>query len=661
MSQVDDGSSPDCTHPKKPRACTNCARLKIRCRWAPGSEHSKSTDCVRCSRMGIQCWVPEPVPRKKRGKSSRVTELEKKIDGLVNLFQSQQQPGQNQLTTATTTATTSPNSEDPHLLPCSGLTIPGISEASSTDANPIVVSPNTQECDNTSVSEAGSAGAVFQLIPGFSITVEKAEECLTIYRTRMVPNFPFVPISPNTSARELHSQKRFLFWCIIQAVIPQTAVVQSGVDDWVRRHVAMHIIVNKEKKLVLLQGLLVYIAWGDVHLQMGINANTLLQLAIGLVMDMTMYTLAGPLSWMPKNMLADAWCILGRGKTFEQPKQTLEEQRAILGGYFIASSVPAALRRCSQIPYTTQIARCFRAVREEGDLPSDANLLALVRMQHLGDRIRAVFPSPDREEGEPIPIFREHLGAVLSALRKDIDALGSEEPCINEEQHLIWAHYQTLKVRLYEPCIGMRAVSASEAISLTEPYSRTEALWSCLQAAQTAMTALLAIPAESFAYIAFIAVSDIAYSLMASNRLLLEDNVRDWDVTMARQKLDLPEIARCMADRFEEADNVALIVGQKRRLFDDNSSRWGNYAYRAKWMRQWYLSKVAPRPQEPLAEESQPAPEGAVTEQNMSWLGGIAIDQSFWDILMLGGPGQMPLDTSMLIPEQPMLPLMADS
>lgn len=70
---------------------------------------------------------------------------------------------------------------------------------------------------------------------------------------------------------------------------------------------------------------------------MGINVNTLLQLAIGLVMDMTIYTLAGPLSWMPKNMLADAWCVLGRGKTFEQPKQTLEEQRAILGGYFVAS------------------------------------------------------------------------------------------------------------------------------------------------------------------------------------------------------------------------------------------------------------------------------------------------------------------------------------
>lgn len=226
---------------------------------------------------------------------------------------------------------------------------------------------------------------------------------------------------------------------------------------------------------------------------------------------------------------------------------------------------------------------------------------------------------------------------------------------------LIWAHYQTLKLRLYEPCIGMRAVTASEAISLTEPYSRTEALWSCLQTAQTAMTALLDIPAESFAYIAYIAVSDIAYSMMALNRLLLEDNVRDWDVTMARQKLDLPELTRCMADLFEEADNVALIVGQKRRLFDDNSSRWGNYAYRAKWIRQWYLNKVAPRPQEPLAEQSQPAPEGAVTEQNMSWLGGIAIDQSFWDILMLGGPGQMPFDTSMLMPEQPMLPLMADS
>lgn len=70
---------------------------------------------------------------------------------------------------------------------------------------------------------------------------------------------------------------------------------------------------------------------------MGTNANSLLQMAIGLVMDFTIQTLGGPLGWMPKTLQADAWVLVGRGKQSELTKHTLEEQRAILGGYFIAS------------------------------------------------------------------------------------------------------------------------------------------------------------------------------------------------------------------------------------------------------------------------------------------------------------------------------------
>ncbi|OHE96889.1 hypothetical protein CORC01_07856 [Colletotrichum orchidophilum] len=605
----------------------------------------------------------------------RVTELEKRIDGLVTLFQTQQQSGEGQGLPATGP---SPSSEDPRLMPCTGLTIPGVTHPVSTDASPSINSAaSVQDCQSMPTPEAAFASGSYHLLPGFLITAEKAEEYLSIYRTRLVPNFPFVPIEPEITARDLHNQKRFLFWCIMQAVVPQTASVQKAVDDWVRKHAAMHIIVNKEKKIELLQGLIVYIAWGDVHLQMGINANTLLQLAIGLVMDMTLYTLAGPVSWMPKTLLKDAWAVLGRsGKQFEAPKPTLEEQRAILGGYFVA--VPAAIRRHSQVQYTPPIARCFKGIREADALSTDQNLLALVRMQHLGDRIRATFPSPDREEGEPLPLFREHFGAVLASLRKEVCALKTEEPAIKKENPMIWAHYRALMVRLYEPSIGMRGASPSEALSATEPCSRTESLWFCLQAIQSAQDALLAIPADTFAYLPFNTVADIAHTMMASHRLLLEDSASDWDVMLARQKLDLPGIARRLADRFEEADNVALIVGQKRRIFEDESSRWANYAYRARWVRQWYLNKVVGQPpQEQIAMTEQQqqqqqqqqapshpqmiAPDGIITDLNMSLFGGMAMDQSFWDIMMLDGPGQMPVDASVLLPDQPMLPAMQPS
>ncbi|WQF85940.1 Putative zn(2)Cys(6) fungal-type DNA-binding domain-containing protein [Colletotrichum destructivum] len=660
---MSDGGSPDIAHARKSRACTNCARLKIRCRWPPDSGHNEPTDCSRCSRMKLTCHVPEPAPRKRRGKSSRVTELEKKIDGLVNLFQTRQQSREAQGLHSTTTT---PSSRDRNPMPYTGLTMPGLDRSSATQATPSGVSPDTTQNHNMPPGvDAGQTEKTFYLVPDFSLSVEKAEEYLNIYRTRMVPNFPFVPIPPSTTAAELHDKKRFLFWCIMQAVVPQTAAVQKAVDDWVRRHAAMHVIVLKDNSIELLQGLVVYVAWGEVHQQVGINANSLLQMAIGLVMDFTIQTLGGPLGWMPKTLQADAWVLVGRGKQSELTKHTLEEQRAILGGYFIASSVPAAMRRYSQIQFTPHLVRCSKAIREASELPSDQQLLALIRMQNVGDRIRAVFPSPDRDEGEPLPIFREHFNVVLSSIRKEILAIALEEPIVNKEQPMLWAHYQTLMVRLYEPCIGLRAASPSEAVSPTEPYSRTEALWHCLQAIQNSSAALLDLAAEVFAYLPFNLIADVAYSMMASHRLLLEDTTNDWDVSMARQKLDLPEITRRVGDKFEEADNVALVVGQKRRLFEDNSSRWSNYAHRARWIRQWYLTKAVPPPHESTTtttttNQSQLGSESTtfLNEANLSWLGGISMDQGFWEAMMLDGPGQIPFDASMVLPDQSMLPPM---
>ncbi|KAK2000476.1 hypothetical protein LX36DRAFT_572244 [Colletotrichum falcatum] len=656
---MSEAESPDFANTKKFRACTSCARQKIKCRWPPESGNSKPADCLRCSRMDIRCRVPDPVPRKRRGKSRQVHPvhpLEKKIDGLVNLFQSRQQIQQTQ---GLVSIETGPEDEDQHPVPDTVATLPALQQPPACRTAPTAsgMPPETAKFNTIPAPDSGYPGNTFSLVPGFSLSATEAEEYLDVYRTRLVPNFPFVPVRHDVTAAELHDTKRFLFWCIMQAVVPQTAAVQKAVDDWVRRHAAMHVIVLGEQSIEILQGLLIYTAWGDVHLQMGTNAYSLMQMAIGLVMQMTMFHLAQFVNWMPKSLQADACAFLGRGKQLDSAKQTLEEQRAILGGYFVASRHvyfnPVAMRRYSQIQYTPQIARCSKAIREASELPSDAQLLALIRLQNVADRIHSVFPSPEKHEGEPVPIFREHCAAVLSSLRKEILALESEEPIINKNQPMLWAHYQTLMVKLYEPCIGMRAASPSEATTLTEPYTRTEALWCCLQAVQDAANALLEISAEVFAYLPFNSVADVAYTMTASLRLLLEDTASDWDVVLARQKLDLPAQTGRLGDKFEEADNVALIVGQKRRLFEDNSSRWSNYAYRARWMRQWYISKVV-RP----AEERAPSPAqlGSGSMLNEPSLTGISMDLVFWEAMMLDGPGQIPFDASIPLPDQSMFP-----
>ncbi|KAK1962293.1 hypothetical protein LY78DRAFT_661369 [Colletotrichum sublineola] len=608
----------------------------------------------RCSRMSIRCRLPDPVPRNKRGKSSRVTELEKKIDGLVNLFQSQQQQGQE--TQGSIPSTTGLERGDQHSVLVTATTLPSLHQPSTCRTETSGMPTGTPKTNPISSPDTGYSDTTFYLVAGFSLSASKAEEYLDTYRTRLVPHFPFVPIPHDMTAMELHDTKRFLFWCIMQAVVPQPAAVQKAVDDWVRRHAAMHVIVLGERSIELLQGLLVYIAWGDVHFQMGIHPYSLLQMAIGLVVEMTMLSSGGLMSWIPQALQPEGGAVWGRGKQFEPTKQTLEEQRATLGGYFVASSNPVAMRNHSQIQYTPRIARCVKAVREASELPSDAQLLALIKLQNIADRLRAVFPSPDKDEEGTVPIFREHSATILMSIRKEILALESEEPIINKTLPMLWAHYQTLTVKLYGPCLGMRPASPSEAMSPTEPYCRTEALWCCLQAVQNAVNALLEIPPEVLACMPFNTSIDIAYTMAASHRLLLDDAASDWDVVLARQKLDLPDLSRRLGDKFEEVDNVALIVGQKRRLFDDNSSRWSKYAYRARWIRQWYLSNMVLPAAEPAPSLAQLSSVPTLNEPNVPWMAGVSMDQGFWEAMMLEGPGQIPFDASMPLPDQPMFP-----
>ncbi|KAJ3959002.1 hypothetical protein N0V92_004378 [Colletotrichum tropicale] len=378
-----------------------------------------------------------------------------------------------------------------------------------TEASSTAVTPDPN-CSAQHTPDVGPSNTL-QLVPGLSLTMDQAEEYLNIYRTRMVPHFPFIPIHVNVTARELHSQKRFLFWCIMQALVPQEAPVQKAVDDWIRHHAAVHVIVNRERKLELLQGL-------------------------------------------------------------------------------------------------------------------------------------SLFPIYDRDEDTPAPFFKEHYSAIFSSVQKEMEDLQKEEPGINKDNPLVWCHYVTLAVRLYEPALGMRPMSPADTASPTEPYSRTDALWKCLECVQAAMDALMSIPAEIYAYLPFTLVSSTAFVMMAANRLLLEDGSPDWDVTIARQKIPHAENTQRMADRFEEADNVALVVGQKRRLFEDQTSRWANYAYRARWMKNWYLSKVSPPQREPSAEQPPNTAEGSTNDPSMSWVDDVTMDKMFWGQMIVDGFGQMPYD-----------------
>lgn len=90
-------------------------------------------------------------------------------------------------------------------------------------------------------------------------TVE-AENLLDEFRA-MIYYFPFITISPTTTAQELSSEKPLLFLAALMTASYSNHPLQSGLEQLYKQELASRVIVHAQKSLDALQSILVYLAW----------------------------------------------------------------------------------------------------------------------------------------------------------------------------------------------------------------------------------------------------------------------------------------------------------------------------------------------------------------------------------------------------------------
>lgn len=95
----------------------------------------------------------------------------------------------------------------------------------------------------------------------FSDPERRAPEMLNLYRSDMMPLFPFVIIPPHMAPAELFREKPVLFMIIIAVTCQHDVELQSRLCSLCRTEFAHRIWDQSEVSLDLLQGILVFIAW----------------------------------------------------------------------------------------------------------------------------------------------------------------------------------------------------------------------------------------------------------------------------------------------------------------------------------------------------------------------------------------------------------------
>jgi hypothetical protein len=167
-----------------------------------------------------------------------------------------------------------------------------------------------------------------------SISVIHMQHLLETYRV-MADFFPFVTLPKDCFCRDIMQQRPILMFAVLTAASYDSALLQLTLSREFRKVVMMR-IMNGEKSLDLLQGLLVFVAWHhhymDAH---AISINLLLQICVGFAGDLGL----------------DSLPLAGKSLSQQDEAREREAKRAYLGCYYLATNLglldPARTRSMS--------------------------------------------------------------------------------------------------------------------------------------------------------------------------------------------------------------------------------------------------------------------------------------------------------------------------
>lgn len=88
----------------------------------------------------------------------------------------------------------------------------------------------------------------------------EAEDSLRLFRTKYLPTFPCVHLPPGLTAEQLREEKPFL-WFSIMIITCQSSPRQLAMGDTMKRIVAEKLVMEHEKNMDILIGLIVFLGW----------------------------------------------------------------------------------------------------------------------------------------------------------------------------------------------------------------------------------------------------------------------------------------------------------------------------------------------------------------------------------------------------------------
>lgn len=180
----------------------------------------------------------------RRTATSRTAQLEEKLDDLVSILKGGHQPGTYESMMFTGTPDSSKNGISSTTAALDSLA------AAATNHRQVNGFPSAEDSENSSRSQS---------VQVMEPSAEEAQTLLNRFRG-WLPNFPFMHLPADATPYSMQEERPFL-WLCIKSITSTSGMQQRAMADKIRRELAERIVVNSERNMDLLLGIITVLAW----------------------------------------------------------------------------------------------------------------------------------------------------------------------------------------------------------------------------------------------------------------------------------------------------------------------------------------------------------------------------------------------------------------
>ena len=328
------------------------------------------------------------------------------------------------------------------------------------------------------------------------------------------------------------------------------------------RDVSERMIMNSEKTLDILQGILVHVGWYHPHLFWGQQVTNLLHLAMALVVDLGIDR--------PPQECKDIKSTTTRavhGPSLAVKVPTLDEHRALAGTYYLTSMLSSSFKKMDPMGWTKFLEEALNSLEQSNEFEGDLLLVQMTRLQHL------------MQETSSMELPTAPMSMYVKAFNSDLDRLRRSDPCKDTNNVLLRMQYVTDQILVWE----LSLIDLQENKSKPS-RSHFNDLSHLVETIKSFVDVYFSIPTSDYLIVPFSAFGQFAHAFIVLVKLASLD-VEGWDIRAFCDILNFSKVIDEAANRF---DDSAKSAPDGLRV---NNDCFGKWAHRLRWMKQVYEAK----------------------------------------------------------------------